>query len=81
MAVTSSLALASVWTKRTSAPNSSRQVRGDRLAGVVVDVGHQDAGTLAGEAPHDAPSDAVTSTRHDRHLVVQSIGPAHRGSP
>ena len=48
--------------------------RGHRCAGVVVDFGHQDVGALAGEAPHDAPPDAVTSARHDRHLVAESIG-------
>ena len=54
---------------------------GHRLAGVVVDVRHQDVRALAGEASHDAPSDAVTPAGHDRHLVVQPTGPAHRESP
>ena len=74
MAVTSSLALASVCTKRTSASNSSRQAGGDRLAGLVVDFGHQDPGPLAGEAAHNAPPDAVASARDDGHLAPQSVG-------
>ena len=76
---TSSLRLASVWTKRTSAPNSSWHAAATSCAGAVVDLGHQDVGALGGEPAHNAPPDAVTPARDDRHLAPQSIG--HAGQP
>ena len=56
MATTSSLRLASVWTKRTSAPNSSRQAPATACAGVVVDLGHAGRGRPRGRTGARCPA-------------------------